>query len=100
MPKINVSVSHQLSRDEALSRIRARIVQIKAQYSHKVGDLREDWSGYVGKFSGSARGFSVSGKLDVQPSEVTVVIALPLIAFPFKGKIELGIRNELDVLLA
>lgn len=100
MPTVNVSVPYQISQDEALARIQARVAQIKAQYSNKVSDLRENWSGYVGTFSGSARGFSVSGSLVVNPSVVTVELALPLIAFVYKGQIEAGIRNELITLLA
>jgi hypothetical protein len=100
MPKVNVSVTCQLTQHEALSRIQARLLQIKARFSGKVSDLTENWNGYVGTFSGSARGFSVSGNLVVSPSAVTVEIALPLIALPFKGQIEAGIRNELSKLLA
>jgi excisionase family DNA binding protein len=100
IPTVNVSVPYQISQDEALSRIQARIAQIKTQYSSKVSDLRENWSGNVGTFSGSARGFSVSGSLVVNPSVVTVELALPLIAFVYKGQIEAGIRNELTSLLA
>lgn len=100
MPTVNVSVPYQISQVEALTRIQARIAQIKAQYSNKVSDLRENWSGYVGTFSGSARGFSVSGSLVVNPSEVIVQIGLPFIAIMYKGQIEAGIRNELTTLLA
>jgi hypothetical protein len=100
MPKINTSVPHQLTQEEALSRIQGRIARIKAQYSGMVSDLAEDWDGYSGTFSGSARGFSVSGNLTVDPSVVTVKIALPLVALPLKGKIEARIRSELTTLLA
>ena len=100
MPNVKVSVPYQIPQDEALSRIQARIVQIKAQYASTVSNLTENWNGYVGTFSGSARGFSVSGSLAVSPSVVTVDIALPLVALPFKGQIETGIRNELTALLA
>jgi len=100
MPNAKVSVPYQIPQDEAFSRIRARIAEIKAQYSNMVSNLTENWTGYVGTFSGSARGFSVSGSLVVSPSVVTVDIALPLVALPFKGQIETGIRNELTPLLA
>jgi Putative polyhydroxyalkanoic acid system protein (PHA_gran_rgn) len=100
MPNINVSVSYQIPQNEALTRIQARVAQIKAQYSNEVSNLRENWSGYIGTFSGSARGFSVSGSLVVNPSVVIVEVGLPLVAFAYKGQIEEGIRNELTTLLA
>jgi hypothetical protein len=100
MHKINASVPHKLTQDEALRRIQARTAKIKAQYSSMVSDLTEDWSGYVGTFSGSARGFSVLGNLSVEPSQVVVEIALPFVALPLKGQIEARIRSELATLLA
>jgi len=99
MPTVNVSVPYQISEDEALTRIKTRIAQIKAQHASKV-DLQENWSGYVGTFSGSVIGYSLSGSLVVKPSVVTVEIGLPFIASLYKGKIEAGIHNELTSLLA
>src|SRR4029077_11951108 len=95
MPKLSVSVPFQIPQDEALRRIQTRIAQIKAQDSSTVGDLSENWNGYVGTFSGSARGVSVVGILTVNPSDVTVEIPLPFIALPFKGLIETRSCNEL-----
>jgi hypothetical protein len=100
MPNVKVSVPYRIPLDEALSRIQARTVQVKAQYASTVSNLMENWNGYVGTFSGSARGFSVSGSLVVSSSVVTVDIALPLVALPFKAQIETAIRNELTTLLA
>lgn len=99
MPSIRVSVPHQLSRDEALRRIQRYIAQAKGE-SEKVRELEESWSGYEGKFSASAMGYSASGSVAIGPSEVTVETALPLIASPFKGKIETAIRDALARLLA
>ena len=99
MPNVNVSVPYQIPQDEALSRIQARIAAIKGQYSSQVSNLTENWNGYSGAFSGSSHGFTVSGNLVVNPSLVTVVVELPLIAFAYKAKIEAGIRNELTKLL-
>lgn len=100
MPNINVSVSYQIPQDEALARIQTRVAQLMAQYSNQVSNLKENWSGYVGAFGGSAHGFSVSGRIVVDPSVVTVEVGLPLIAFAYRGKIEEGIRSELTTLLA
>jgi hypothetical protein len=100
MSKVNVSVPYQISQDEALRRIRARIEEAKAQAGNTVTNLQENWNGFVGTFSGSTRGATISGSITVNPAVVTVEIPLPFIAFPFKGQIETGIRNELTTLLA
>ena len=100
MANIIVSIGHRLTEDEALRRVRIRIGQIKLQYSNMVSDLTENWDGYVGTFSGSARGMSVSGTVIVSPSSVTVSAGVPAVAFMFKGRIEAGIRDELTRMLA
>jgi hypothetical protein len=73
MPNVvKVSVPFQIQQDEALNRVKACLTEIKTQYGNMVSNLTENWNGYVGTFSGSARGFSVSGTVTVDPSEATV----------------------------
>jgi hypothetical protein len=100
MPGLTVSISHQLSQDEALRRLQAAVTQAKAQYSDKIDDLRQTWDGYVGTFSVSGMGQKASGTVAVNPSEVTVEITLPFAAVIFKPKIESGIRDALTRVLA
>ena len=99
MPNFKMSVPHRLSQDEALGRIKKLLAQLRTRHSDKISDLREDWNGYVGGFSGSAKGMSVSGTLAVSPSEVIIEATLPFLAKPFKGRIELFIRAEAARLL-
>ena len=100
MPNLLVSVAHQLSQDEALQRVQRAIVQAKSQNSDKIGELKESWDGYVGKFRITVMGHSASGSLTVNPSEVTVEGTLPLIASPFRSTIEARVRDMLARLLA
>ena len=100
MPDLIVSVSHQLSQDEALRRIQTVVAQIKAQYSDKINDLREDWNGYIGTFQISAQNQQVSGTVKVNPSDVTIQTTLPFVASLFKTGIESRLRDELTKILA
>ena len=100
MPNIQVSVPHQLSQDEALKRIQRAIAQAKGQNSDKISDLNETWDGYVGTFSAKAMGYSATGTLTVNPSDVTVTTTLPFFASAFKSKIETALRDMLTRLLA
>ena len=95
-----MSVTHRLSQDEALRRIRAAVAQAKAQYSDKINDLRDSWNGYVGTFEVSGMGQKASGTAAVNPSDVTIQITLPFAASLFKSKIESGIRDTLTRILA
>jgi|ERR1700723_468851 len=100
MPGLIVFVSHQLSQDEALRRIKAVVAQAKVQYSGKISDLHESWNGYLGAFEVSGMGQKASGTAAVNPSDVTVQITLPFAVSLFKSKIESGLRDTLTRILA
>ena len=100
MSKLNITVPHKLSQDEALRRIKTLLGEIKTQFADKIKDMNEQWNGNTGTFSFSAMGFSVSGKLVVNSNEVELSGNLPFAAIFLKGKIELTIRERAESLLA
>ena len=100
MAKLNMVVSHRLTQDEAVKRIKTLLGEVKNQFTDKISDLREEWNGNRGNFSFSVMGFSVAGILIVKPSEVELSGNLPLAASFFKGKIESTIRERAETLLA
>lgn len=100
MAKLNMAVSHRLRQDEAITRVRTLLGEVKNEFADRITDLHEEWNGNTGKFSFSAMGFSVSGTLTVKPSEVELSGNLPLAASLFKGKIESAIRERAETLLA
>jgi hypothetical protein len=92
-------VLHCLSQDEALSRIKTLLGELKTQFSNKVSNLNEEWQGNTGIFSFTAMRFSVSGTLTVNSCEVELICNLPLAAIFFKNKIESNIRERIESLL-
>ncbi|MFY9457339.1 MAG: polyhydroxyalkanoic acid system family protein [Candidatus Spechtbacterales bacterium] len=100
MPKLNMTVTHKLSQDEALARIKSLLGEVKTEFGDKVSNLKEDWSGNRGTFSFSAMGFRVSGTLTVHESKVDLAGNLPFAAIPIKGKVEATIRERAEKLLA
>jgi hypothetical protein len=60
MPGVIVSVSHGLSQDEALRRIRSAVAQAKVQHAVKINDLGDSWNGYLGAFEVSGMGQKAS----------------------------------------
>ncbi len=100
MPTINIAVPHQLGTDEAKRRITTLISETKAKFGHEVSDLQENWNGNQGNFSFKARGFSVSGDLQVEPSNAVMKINLPFAAAFFKGRIEQEISTRAKELLS
>jgi hypothetical protein len=100
MPQLNISVPHQLAQDEALKRIKKAIGELKKQHSDRVNDFQENWTGSTGTFKVAAAGFSGSGSIRVNPSDVTLESSLPAAAFLIKGKIESAVRDRLKTVLA
>ena len=99
MPKVSVSVPHQLAQDEALQRVKKGIARFYAQHSDKA-KVEETWDGYVGEFTVSGQGQSAPATVTVNPADVTVQVALPMIAMMFKSKIESTLKDVLGKVLA
>ena len=100
MPKLNMSVSHGLTQDEAVKRVKNLLNEMKTQFADQIGDLHEEWDGNTGRFRFSAMGFPVSGTLSVKASQVDISGNLPFAAMFFKGKIESAIKARAETLLA
>jgi hypothetical protein len=100
MPKINLSVAHQLSQEEARKRIAGLMADSRTRFAGQISDVTESWNGFVDEFSFHAMGFSVTGQLEVQPAQVLIELKLPFAAFPFKSRIENEILTHARELLA
>jgi hypothetical protein len=100
MPNLKLSVPHQLGQDEARTRLAKLIADSREKFGGKVSDLKESWTGNTDNFSMSVMGFAIDGRLDVQPSEVSIDINFPWAALPFKGRLESEIIKHARELLA
>ncbi len=100
MPTIKISVPHQLGAEEAKRRITQLITETKAQFGQHVSDVQESWNGNQGNFGFKARGFNVSGNLQVEPTLANMEIHLPFAALPFKSRIEQEISTRARQLLS
>jgi hypothetical protein len=65
MPEFTMTVRHRLSRDEATTRIKNLLQDMKAQYANDIDDVREEWGPYALRFSLKARGHDISGVITV-----------------------------------
>jgi hypothetical protein len=100
MPKISLSVPHQLGQETAKNRIAGLLADSRERFAGQISQVSENWNGYVDAISFQALGFSVTGKLDVQPNEVLIELNLPLAAYPLKGRVEKEILAHARELLA
>jgi hypothetical protein len=100
MPKMEMTIPHHLSQDEAMRRIKGLLEQVKAEYPDMFSDLQESWSATGGEFSAKVKGMDVSGRMVVTPNEVQLTGNIPFVALPFKSQIEDTIRAQAEQLLA
>lgn len=100
MPKLTMTVPHALGQQEAIQRLQERFQAAIQSYQDRVQGLQQQWNDNALTYRFQAFGMSVNGSARVEPSEVTVVMELPLMATMFQGTIEKRLREKLGEILA
>jgi hypothetical protein len=100
MPALNLNIPHQLSKEEALSRIKNLLATVKDEQKDVVTDLKEDWQDNKGNFSFKAKGFNLAGDIEVNDADVQIHSELPIAVSFFKGVISDMIMKKTKELLA
>ncbi len=93
MPKINLEIPHQLSAEEARNRLE-RFTEGLPQ--DQVTDLEQSWNGNTLSFGFKTFGIKIGGDLTAADEKLLVNLELPFSAMMFKGKIEAGIKKQLE----
>lgn len=100
MSKLEVSVPHKLTKEEALTRIQQLMTRLQQEQKDTVQHVTEEWNGNHGQFSFSAKGFNVTGTIDVEDDEVKMEGNLPMMLSFFKDTIANVIKDKAGKLLA
>ncbi len=100
MPSLKLNVPHQLSQEEALSRIKNLLTKVKQEQQDKISNLKEEWKDDTGNFEFTAMGFDLSGAIKVQPSHIEIDANVPFAVTLFKGKIQEMIDKKAKELLS
>ena len=93
MSQLYIPIQHQLTKDEALKRVKRLLTQTKKEHGDKIDNLKETWKGNVGTFSFTAQGFIISGTIRVSEDSVELEGKLPFAFGFFKRKIEKVIKD-------
>ncbi|MCE9545752.1 MAG: polyhydroxyalkanoic acid system family protein [Planctomycetia bacterium] len=93
MPKVTVSVPHQLDVQEAAERARPALE--KTAHDFQGHDLAIQWTGSSAEFSFKSMAFTIKGRVTVDAQQVTVEVDLPFAAMMFKDKAERAIAKNL-----
>lgn len=99
MSKLDVSIPHELPKEEALTRIKTLLADLQEEQKDKIRGVKEDWNGNVGNFSFNAKGFDVSGSITVADDHVNVQGDLPFMLSFFKDTIGNVIKEKAGNLL-
>jgi putative polyhydroxyalkanoate system protein len=100
MPKFGVKVPHNLTQEEARSRVERFAEMLRQKMQDKVSDLEQTWDGDTLNFSVKTYGIQLKGGIVVKDNELDLNGDLPFAAMMFKGKIESEIREQLERIVA
>ena len=98
MPKFGVRVPHTLSQEEARTRLERFAESL--QKDSRISDLEQSWEGDTLKFRFKTFGIPLEGGITIGEKELNLAGDLPFSAMMFKGKIESGVREKLEQLIA
>ncbi|MFA6472431.1 MAG: polyhydroxyalkanoic acid system family protein [Candidatus Latescibacterota bacterium] len=99
MPTLNMSIQHNLAKEDAHSRIKRFSDEMKSKYAGQVHDLHEEWQENRGSFSLKIMGFALSGIIETTDSAVNFTVEYPFFASPFKSSVEEKVRETARTLL-
>jgi hypothetical protein len=99
VPKFHLEVPHNLTADEAKSRLERFVESLQAKFQDKVSDLTQSWNDNTLSFSFKTFGFKVGGAIASLEKKLDVSGDIPIAAMMFKGKIETEIREQLSRLM-
>jgi putative polyhydroxyalkanoate system protein len=100
MPKFGVRVPHNMSQEDARSRLERFAEVLQQKYKDKVSDLNQSWDGDTLNFSFKSYGIQLKGGIAVTDNDLDLNGELPFAAMMFKGKIESEIREQLEKIVA
>jgi hypothetical protein len=92
--QITISVPHHLTQDEARRRIAAGVETALASKATNVAKVEQTWTGNRLDFRVTVFGQTAGGHLDVQPTDVNVVIDLPWLFASFADRIRTQVTEQ------
>ena len=95
---MRIAIPHNTTRQDARARVEMKVGGLLAQFGGRADEIEHEWTGDTLRFKGKARGFSVSGTLEVTDSEVVIDGKLPFIAMAFEPRIREAVKREAETM--
>lgn len=99
MARIDLTLSHRLSRTEARHRVEALLEQLHQRYGSMIESVEKRWEGSTLIFTLQHGGQSIPGELVVHDQSVSITLALPWLPSFLKGRVQQVIEEEARKLL-
>ncbi|MES1219203.1 MAG: polyhydroxyalkanoic acid system family protein [Bacteroidota bacterium] len=96
---MKISTPHQLTQQDALTRVKGLLNKLKLEHGSKIRDLTENWQDNKGEFEFTIQGFHLSGQILVSESTVDIEAPLPLALSFFQGTIKKMIEEKVKDLM-
>jgi len=100
MASFSMNIPHQLSKEEALSRIKQLLGKLQQDQKSIVSNVQEKWNGDTGQFKFNAKGYDLAGSIKVQESNIQLDATLPFAVSLFQGSIKNIINSKSRELLS
>jgi hypothetical protein len=100
MPKFGFQVPHELTQQEARSRLERFAEMLEEKFKGQVSDLEQSWEDDTLRFRFKTYGIQINGGIAVTDKALDFAGELPFAAMMFKGKIESEFREQLERLVA
>lgn len=94
-----VTIPHHLGRQEARDRIQKGLAGLRSQASTPLTFLEDAWTGDHLDFKVGALGQSMTGRLDIEDSQVRLEVDLPWVLAVFADKVKGMVQKQGTLLL-
>ncbi len=100
--KMEIRYKHNKTKDEAYKAIDGFLGKLEEEYKDLIEDYSGSWNSSkdIMDFSLSARGFKISGNVQLYDNLIVLEGKLPLLAKLYQGKIESMIKKTLKEILS
>ena len=93
---MKISKLHRTDKETAKVKLDGFLPDLMERFGEAALIGKPTWQGDVMHFGIQARGLSITGSAEVNDTEVSIELALPMIARVFEGRIRSGIERRLD----
>jgi hypothetical protein len=97
---MQIAIPHKTTKQNARAKVEQKLGALLGQFGSRADEMEHEWTGDTLRFKGKARGFSVSGTVDITDTEVIIDGKLPMLAIPFESKIREAVKREGETMFA